>query len=98
MRQWPLLTADESPVQVAETAMGGLARPSLLRADASYDLELDIEGGWQVYGHQVPGGVVPRPGACPTCGRCHSFGSTTMDTTAGTNALHALHAERRDDE
>lgn len=63
VRQWQLLTADESPVQVAETAMGGLARPWLLRADASYDLELDIEGGWQVYGHHVPGGVVPRPGA-----------------------------------
>lgn len=56
VRQWQLLTADESPMQVAETAMGGLARPWLLRADASYDLELDIdiEGGWQVTATMCP--------------------------------------------
>lgn len=61
-RRWQLLTAEENPVLLTDTATRGRPRPWLLREDASYDLEHDIEGGWQVFGHDTPGGTVPRPG------------------------------------
>lgn len=61
IRRWQLLTAEGNPVLLADTATGGRERPWLLREDASYDLEHDIEGGWQVYGHDTPEGTVSRP-------------------------------------
>jgi hypothetical protein len=61
VRRWQLHTADDTPVLLTDTSTGGRPRPWLLREDASYDLEHDIEGGWQVFGHHTPEGTVPRP-------------------------------------
>lgn len=60
IRRWHVLTADEARVQLTDHAGGGAARPWVLREDTSYDLEHDIEGGWQVFGHDG-GSLVPGP-------------------------------------
>ena len=56
IRRWQVLTADNAPAQLTDHAGGGQARPWMLREDTSYDLE----GGWQVFGHDG-GSLVPRP-------------------------------------
>ena len=60
IRHWHVLTANDDRVQLTDHAGGGPARPWVLREDTSYDLEHDIEGGWQVFGHDG-GSLVPRP-------------------------------------
>lgn len=61
VRCWRLLTDEEDSVLLTDTSTGGRPRPWLLRGDASYDLEHDIEGGWQLHGYDTPEGTVPRP-------------------------------------
>lgn len=61
VRRWQLLTAAHEPVLLVDSLAGSCVRPWVLRADASYDLEYDIEGCWRVYGHDTPEGTVARP-------------------------------------
>lgn len=60
IRRWHVLTANDARVQLTDHAGGGPARPWVLREDTSYDMEHDLEGGWQVFGHEG-GSLVPRP-------------------------------------
>ncbi|WP_344681425.1 hypothetical protein [Saccharopolyspora taberi] len=60
VRRWQVLTAAGEPVLLADDPAVGHGRPWLLRSDASYDVEYDVEG-WRVYGHDVPEGIVALP-------------------------------------
>uniref|UniRef100_UPI003F496A9E hypothetical protein n=1 Tax=Amycolatopsis sp. CA-096443 TaxID=3239919 RepID=UPI003F496A9E len=59
-RRWQVITADDTPARLTDHTDGGEARPWVLREDTSYDLEHDLEGGWQIFGHDG-GSLVPRP-------------------------------------
>lgn len=63
VRRWHVHDAEDQPVLLADPAAGGRPRPWVLREDLSFDLEYDVEHGWQVWGHDTPEGTVPRPDA-----------------------------------